>query len=420
MRCKLILGSWILPLFSFIGATAWADEPAYLGVKLGSIPEALGAHLKDVQGALIDDVVPGSPAEKAGLKRFDVIDSVNGNTLRSADEVRARIQEMKPGETVKLGILRGVENTTIDVALGSVPAALPNPHEGTKPSMPEHHRAFLGIGVSDVPSVLAYQLNLENHRGVLVGDLVKGSPAEKAGIEANDVLTALDGKTIEGSQEFLAVLSEKKPGDEVKIDFIHKGEKKSAAVKLGDWPEDRSGVSPAGKPHAMLGGKGWLGIPHSRKGRIILQGPDGSDQVFPLPGSAWKTDDLLKDLEKKFRDLQDNRFPEMKKGIEKALKDLEGKFKDNGITRLENESRTAVIRNVDGEYDITVRDLDGVRTVTVLKNGSEIAKDLPWEKLDSLTPDVRDRVQKTADSLKIGPGAGLGLPIEDPEQGIKA
>jgi membrane-associated protease RseP (regulator of RpoE activity) len=324
---------------------------------------------------------------------------------------------MKPGETVKLGVVRGTENMTIDATLGTVPATLPPVKSEENPPMPEHHRGFLGMGVSDVPSALAYQLNLKEHEGVLVGDVVKDSPAAKAGIETNDIVTSIDGKAIEGGHKFVEALSGKNPGDEVKIDFIDKGARKTADVKLGEWPKDLSAVHGAGG-QIPFPGHSWFGMPHWSKGRMIIKGPEGSEQVFQLPESPWKADELFKDLEKNFKEYQSNPSPEMRQGIEKALKELEGKVKENGTAQVGNESRMAIIRNVEGEYDITVRDQNGVRTVTVLKDGKSIAKDLPWDKLDSLAPDVRDRVQKTADSLKVGPMTGL--PIEKEETGIKA
>ena len=56
--------------------------------------------------------------------------------------------------------------------------------------------------------------------------------------------------------------------------------------------------------------------------------------------------------------------------------------------------------------------------MTVLKDGKSIAKDLPWDKLDTLGADVRERVQKTADSLKVGPI--VNLPGEKEDQGLRA
>jgi predicted metalloprotease with PDZ domain len=327
MRRSTVIGSWIFPLL-LIGATACAEDHAYLGVQLGAIPEALGAHLKAAKGALVDDVAPGSPAEKAGLKRFDVVDAIDGKAVESPDQMRTAIQDMKPGATVKLGVVRGTESTTIDVTLGAVPAAYPAPKcEENPQEKPEHVRGFLGMGVSDVPSALAYQLNLKDRQGALVGDVVKGSPAEKAGIEKNDVITAIDGKTVDGSREFVAALSGKKPGDDVKIEFIDKGAKKTADAKLAEWPKELSRIHGGGGHLALPGGRSWFGLPHSGKGRMILKDPDGSERVFQLPETHWNTDELFRDLEKNSRNGQS---ADMRDAIKKALKDLEGKVQENG------------------------------------------------------------------------------------------
>src|SRR5262245_46444086 len=103
-------------------APASADDPGYLGVVLGPIPEELAAHVKASEGAVVQKVMPGSPAEKAGLKRFDVIVSLNGAAAKSPDQVRGRIQEAKAGDAVKLSVVRGAENLDLTATLSAPPA----------------------------------------------------------------------------------------------------------------------------------------------------------------------------------------------------------------------------------------------------------------------------------------------------------
>jgi len=89
----------LLPFLGFACPAARADDPAWLGVRLGPIPEALAAHLKDARGAIVDDVVQGSPAEKAGLKRFDMIVAVGGRPWRRPTRCGPSSSSSKSGDT---------------------------------------------------------------------------------------------------------------------------------------------------------------------------------------------------------------------------------------------------------------------------------------------------------------------------------
>src|SRR5437867_358350 len=90
------------------------EGPAYLGVLLAPIPEELRVHLKVGEGAMVQSVQPGSPAEKAGVKTYDVITAVNGEAVRGPEEVKKRVRAAKAGEPVKLGLRRGADVLNLD------------------------------------------------------------------------------------------------------------------------------------------------------------------------------------------------------------------------------------------------------------------------------------------------------------------
>ena len=409
---------WIslIGIVSFLSSPARAndpdpapvDDPAFLGVKLAPVPEALAAHLKGSGGTIIEEVVPGSPAEKAGLKRHDLVVSVNGNALKSPDELRALVVKSKPGEAVKLGVVRGSEKLDIEATLGSMPSEDLAEVLPVKPGKEAVHRGFLGVGPAEVPPVLAAHLGLKDGAGVVIGDVLKESPAEKAGLEINDIITSIDGHAIGGAQDFLKTMGARKAGDEVKLEIYHKGEKKSVKAVLVPRPMDLPEADealPVLPRWGMKGGSGaagrW-GRPF-HQGKIMLQGPDGSVLEFEIPDAIWKTDEIFKEFENKLGEFKDLRIPQMKAQLRKALKEFGDKLQDEpaheSITRA--ESHSAVVRTVEGGYDITVKDQNGLRTVTVLKEGKAIAADLPWDKIDTLPEDVRGKVRSLGDSIKV-------------------
>jgi len=418
------IAALFLPFLAIAASPARADEPAWLGVKLGPIPEALAAHLKDARGAMVEEVVPGSPAEAAGLKRFDMIVGIDGTALQAPDEIRARVRSGKKGDALKLDVIRGNEKVPVAVTLGEMPAELPPLGQEREKAPEKPRRPFLGIGTGPVPPVVAYHLKLDEGVGVIVGDVVPGSPAEAAGIASNDVIVAVSGKAVESPEEFVRSLAGKKPGDEVSMEVLHKGEKKAITAKLGEWPEGPDALLPM--PHDPMGPRFWGVDPREprnlRRGRIILRGPDGKEHDFQLPDSFWKAEDVFKDLEKRFGEMREN-VPELKDHLEKTLKDIQRRFKDGGPSGWSSSSASSssVIRSNDGAYDITIREQDGVRTVTVEKDGKPVAQDLPWEKLDTLPADVREKVEGVSKSLKVETRGKPELPpIEKDEGKIKA
>ena len=91
---------------------------------------------------------------------------------------------------------------------------------------------YLGVALAEIPPLARAQLGLAEGIGVAVGYVAKGSPAEKAGLKVNDVITQLDDQLIVNAQQFQTLISTKKPGDQVTLTYIRKGKAQKAKVKL--------------------------------------------------------------------------------------------------------------------------------------------------------------------------------------------
>ena len=90
-------------------------EHAYLGVAVEDAPDDRGARIADVRA--------GTPAARAGVREGDVVTSVDGERVRSGDDLRAAVDEHEPGDTLALEIRRGGQTRTLDVELGERPAS---------------------------------------------------------------------------------------------------------------------------------------------------------------------------------------------------------------------------------------------------------------------------------------------------------
>ena len=100
-------------------------------------------------------------------------------------------------------------------------------------------RGWLGVQIQPVTADIADSLGLKQARGAMVDNPQDGSPAAKAGIEAGDVITALNGNEVKDSRDLARSISMMAPGTSVKLDVLHKGATKSVTVALGEMPNDR-------------------------------------------------------------------------------------------------------------------------------------------------------------------------------------
>src|SRR6202021_2697021 len=117
-------------------------------------------------------------------------------------------------------------------------------------------RGWLGVQVQPVTADIADSLGMKQARGAMVDNPQDGSPAAKAGLEAGDVITAVNGAEVKDARDLARNISTIAPGSAVKLDILHKGEAKTLTLALGEMPNDRqanAGDQPAkelaGPPH---------------------------------------------------------------------------------------------------------------------------------------------------------------------------
>jgi Do/DeqQ family serine protease len=140
------------------------------------IAQSLG--LANAQGALVSQVVDGSPAEKAGIHTGDVITSVNGQPVKSNGELRNAIGLMRVGDKVEIGLVR--EGKPLHVT--AVIADTSTPQAGNNPTPEAIHRAFEGATLVDAPDA----------GGALVKGVEPGSAAAQVGLRNNDVIIGVN------------------------------------------------------------------------------------------------------------------------------------------------------------------------------------------------------------------------------------
>jgi len=136
--------------------------------------------LGDTTGALVSQVVEGSPADKAGIKTGDVITSVNGLNVKSNTELRNAIGMLRVGDKVDVGILRDGKPRRVTAVIadtGEAPTKDVTPQESHS-----IHRGLDGASITDAP----------DGGGALVRSVETGSAAAQAGLRANDIITGVN------------------------------------------------------------------------------------------------------------------------------------------------------------------------------------------------------------------------------------
>jgi serine protease Do len=110
-------------------------------------------------------------------------------------------------------------------------------------------RGRIGVQIQEVTRDLATSFGLDRARGALVNSVEKGSPADKAGVEATDIIMGFDGKQVESSTDLPRIVGSTRPGSTVPLDVWRKGTTKKLTVTVGELMEDR--VAAADKPKAQ-------------------------------------------------------------------------------------------------------------------------------------------------------------------------
>lgn len=170
---------------------------------------------EDSQGTMIVGVVKGSPAEKAELKPYDVIQTLNGSTISSFSQLRTRLAFTKPGTEVKLGILRDGKQMEVRVKIGQFSPELAQRSVDGDEDSTDGVAGEFGLALKNLNGDLRKQLGIRAPQGVLVSAVSEDSYAAFAGLRRGDVIVEINRKTVKSIKEVESSLksSKDKPRD---------------------------------------------------------------------------------------------------------------------------------------------------------------------------------------------------------------
>jgi len=192
-----------------------------LGINIQNISEdtAKALELKDATGVLVSNVQPGSSADKAGLKRGDIITAINGEKIEDSNILRNKVAGTLPGTSIKLSIVRDGNTTEVSATLDefNVDAKKAENQQDQDENGPSNNteNGKLGLTLQPLTPQVAKQLGMAaDSGGLVVTDVDPSGPAADAGISRGDVILEINKKAVNSVADIQSAL-EKSNGNPV-------------------------------------------------------------------------------------------------------------------------------------------------------------------------------------------------------------
>ncbi len=181
-----------------------------LGVQIRDLTDGMVKqwNLKSKDGAVVISVESGSPAERAKMKQYDVIVQVNGEPVKSSDELRFKIADVQPGNKVDLVVVRDGKELKLTAVVDELE---PEPEKGQVASADKD----IGVAVVALTAASARRYGLRTTEGLLITEVRRGSEADRENLRAGMIILEVNRKKVATVQDFEDILKKTAAGDEV-------------------------------------------------------------------------------------------------------------------------------------------------------------------------------------------------------------
>ena len=224
-----------------------SDKTAWLGVMTQTVDEDIADAFEiDIDyGAIINEVIDDSPAEKADLEEGDVIISFNGQKVWDQHDLTDFILESGVGSKANIGIMRDGREKNVSLELGSLPSRVnwssrkhDAPHSfgyvGPDDVQFFHFSGggYIGVELSELSDQLGEFFGVSGGDGVLITGVSEDSPAKKAGLQAGDVIVEIDNKHVSDYNDIREIVSGSDEGDELAVVILRSKKKQTVEVTV--------------------------------------------------------------------------------------------------------------------------------------------------------------------------------------------
>jgi len=193
-------------------------DRGFLGVQTQDLTEDIAAQFNAEKGALVSEVTPDSPAEKAGLKAGDVITRVNGTEIRDQRHLQLVVTQLSPGTDVNVDYVRDGKTHSAKAKLALRPAKFSGSDRGGNDENAGNDEGVLnGVSVGDITPDVREEMDIPARiKGAIVQSIDATSPSAQQGLREGDVILELDRHPVHNAEEAVK-LSEEIKGPKVMV-----------------------------------------------------------------------------------------------------------------------------------------------------------------------------------------------------------
>jgi len=183
-------------------------------------------------GVFVQDVAPGGPGEKAGIKSGDIIVAINGQQIDNGGQLMDKVTSTPIGQTLQVTVLRDSKRQTLPVTVADLAKVFPERFgsgQGEEGAPSEGAQAKFGISIENLTAERRRNLGINKPGGVLVGEVTPGSFADDIGMLPRDLIVAINRQPVSSVDDVKRIQNTLKPGDAVAFQIMRQ------AGRGGDW-----------------------------------------------------------------------------------------------------------------------------------------------------------------------------------------
>jgi serine protease Do len=193
----------------------------WLGVQIRDLDENLSSYyqLKPFSGVFVEKVVPGDPADQAGIQASDIIISVDGQAVASGRELANIVANTPIGQKTKVRLIRDGKKKTIVVKVAK------QADDKVQMASKDSSRDELGLDVAELTTERARQFGLdEDDTGVLVIEVERNSKADKAGVSMGDIIKGINRKKVKSIEDYRRLMAAVDQDDTIDLLIRRRGQ----------------------------------------------------------------------------------------------------------------------------------------------------------------------------------------------------